>query len=110
MLLPHQEQAYIPPAKLLGYLLSETHPIGRAKASFFRMLGFDETNVDELEEGLLAIAHRDLVVEKVRSAFGTKYVLDGLLSTPTGNRVKVRTVWIIEDGYAAPRFVTAYPD
>lgn len=55
MQLPSKGKAYIPPGKLMGYLLSETHAVGKSKAKFFRALGFDETNVTQLEEGLLAI-------------------------------------------------------
>ena len=47
--LPNATQAYIPPNQLKGYLLSETHTVGKAKAKFFRGLGFHETNVDALE-------------------------------------------------------------
>lgn len=42
-------KAYIPISKMTGYLLSETHAVGKSKARFFRSLGFDETNVSELQ-------------------------------------------------------------
>ena len=56
MKLPNGDLAVIPPAKLLDYLLSEAHPVGRSKALFFRAAGFVDANVAFLEEGLLAIA------------------------------------------------------
>ena len=40
MKLPRSLEAIVPERKLTGYLLSETHPVGRAKAKFFRALGF----------------------------------------------------------------------
>lgn len=42
MKLENKEYAYIPLAKLLDYLLSETHPVGKSKAKYLRSLGFNE--------------------------------------------------------------------
>lgn len=67
MQLPNRANAYIPPDKLMGYLLSETHAVGKSKAKFFRALGFDETNVRQLEQGLLAIARTEQVEEFIAS-------------------------------------------
>ena len=109
MKLPHREKAYIPSPKLHDYLLSKLHSIGKWKAGFFRSLGCDATNVDELEQHLISIAHSEDVREVIRSAHGTKYVVDGLLQAPDGRLVQVRTVWITDVGEDRPRFVTAYP-
>jgi len=109
MKLPHREEAYIPSPKLHNYLLSKIHSIGKWKAEFFLSLGFDATNVDELERHLIAIAHSEDVSEVISSAQGTKYVVDGLLQAPDGRSVQMRTVWIIDVGEDRPRFVTAYP-
>ena len=40
------------------------HPVGSAKARFFRKLGFNESNVDELEKALFKIAKSDDVQEE----------------------------------------------
>jgi hypothetical protein len=40
--------------------------------------------------------------------FGTRYVIEGILSTPDGRALLIRTVWFIETGQQIPRFVTAY--
>ncbi len=109
MELPNLENAYIPSPKLCAYLLSKTHSVGRWKARFFRAIGFDETNVDVLEQRLITIAHSEDVKDVVLSAHGTKYVIEGSLPTPAGSLVQVRTVWIIDTGQDRPRFVTAYP-
>jgi len=109
MQLPNSAKAYIPIAKLTDYLLSETHAVGKTKARFFRSLGFDETNVGQLEWGLLAIARSGLVIDVTTSAHGTKYVIDGFLEAPNGSVARVRTVWVTEARQEDPRFVTAYP-
>jgi hypothetical protein len=49
------------------------------------------------------------VVEEVASPHGVKYVLDGVVVTPHGEALRLRTVWIVEPAVGYPRFVTAYP-
>jgi len=93
----------------MDYLLSETHPVGESKAKLFRMLGFDSNNADRLEQGLLHIAHTEMVTHAVTTQHGVKYVIDGTLDTPSNSVVRIRTVWIIEHNRAEPRFVMAYP-
>ena len=109
MKLPHREKAYIAPSKLADYLLSRTHPIGRWKARLLRAAGFDETNIMELGRALIAIATSEEVSTVEISAHGTKYVVEGAIDTPSGRRLTLRTVWIVEAGTEQPRLVTAYP-
>lgn len=108
MRLPNRDKAYIPSAKLTEYLLSETHAVGKSKAKFFRIFGFNETNVAILEEGLLSMAQTETVAKIVQSLYGTKYIIEGFLETPSSTSVKVQTVWIVEVDDPRPRFVTAY--
>jgi len=109
MKLPDREKAYVPSAKLRDYLLSERHFVGRSKAKFFRLAGFSEANVEVLERGLITIAQSEDVTEVSSSPHGTKYVVDGSLTTPSKGTVQIRTVWIVEAEEEAPRFVTSYP-
>ena len=76
---------------------------------FFRSFGLDETNAGTLEQGLISIARSEDVKEVLPSAYGTKYIIDGLLKTPAGKLAQLRTVWIIDIDQDDPRFVTAYP-
>ncbi len=109
MAIPEAESARVDREKLTGYLLSESHPIGRSKATFFRGIGFDASNAALLEQGLLGIARREVVVESMLSRHGMKYIVDGAITTPLGSHIKLRTIWIIDQGQEHPRFVTAYP-
>ena len=54
-----------------------------------------------------ATRHEVAAIEE--SPFGTRYVVDGIMSTPDGREPRVRSVWFIEAGESVPRFVTAYP-
>jgi hypothetical protein len=107
--LPNREKAYVPPRKLIDYLLSPSHPVGGSKARFFRSAGFDEANAASLERALIDIARSEDVTEIEQTPHGTKYVIEGDIRTPAGGTRRVRTVWIIDAGRAVPRFVTAYP-
>lgn len=108
MKLPYRQNSYIPEDKLVSYLLSETHPVGRSKAKIFRGIGFNETNVGKLSEALLKIAQTQNVREARKLEYGTNYAIDGMLQINKG-RISIRTVWFIELGENQPRFVTAYP-
>ena len=109
MELPNREQAFVQPTKLAGYLLSETHSVGRSKAKFFRDLGFNEDTVSLPEQELLAIARSQKVTKTMSTVHGMRYVIVGKISTPTNTMVSVLTVWIIDAGERFPRFVTARP-
>lgn len=109
MKLPNRQNAYVPEDKLSEYLLSETHPVGKSKAKFFRKLGFNETNIDKFEKALLSIAHENEIDEIKEIAYGGNYTVKGLLKTPTRKVATIKTVWFIESGKANPRFVTAIP-
>jgi hypothetical protein len=72
MMLPNHQQVYIPESKLKEYLLSETHAVGKAKAKYFRSLGYTEANADELANALLMIAKSNEINQEVRTLYGVK--------------------------------------
>lgn len=109
MELPNKSKAHVPVEKIIDYLLSETHSVGKSKARYFRSYGFNDENASVLVNALLEIAQTAQVQNTEKSQFGVKYVLDGEIDTPNGDMIQITTVWIIENGSAIPRFVTAYP-
>lgn len=109
MKLQNRDHVVISREKLLKYILSETHSLGRFKAKYFESMGFNMRNVDALEKCLRSIAKTQQVKDTISSKYGTKYVLEGAVETPNGKTVKLCTVWIIEKEQTRPRFVTTYP-
>jgi len=107
--LPNARRAHVADRKIVDYLLSETHAVGRAKAGFFRAVGFERHNAAELKRALIDVARTGTVVDVQDTPYGRKYIVEGRLRTPSGRDVKIRTVWIVERGRDRPRFVTAYP-
>lgn len=93
----------------MAYLLSDSHSVGRGKAAFFRRFGFRR----EAWEVLAAAPRRHAAANEVtaveRTAFGTRYVVEGPMPAPSGRTPQVRTVWFREHAHDALRFVTAYP-
>lgn len=109
MFLPNKEQAIISAEKLKNYLLSDSHPIGRTKATFFRSLGFSATNLSEFDKAIRDLIQTESVQKTLSSAYGTKYIINGMLRGSAQQTHLIRTVWIIEDEENFPRLVTAYP-
>ena len=96
MMLPNSELAYIPEAKLTKYLLSETHAVGKAKARYFRSLGYTEANADQLANSLLMIAKSEGVSQEAANPYGTKYTVEGEIIAPSGTTARIRTIWVVE--------------
>ena len=109
MKLPNHKNASVSLSKISNYLISETHPVGKWKAKIFHSHGYTQKNIDSLRDGLLSIANQEEVKDIINTIYGTKYIIDGNLKTPSGKELNVKTVWIIDTGREIPRFVTAYP-
>lgn len=109
MRLPNAELAAIPPGKVIKYLLSPSHPAGRAKAAFFCGFGFTTGNWKALAKALREHAATHEVAKAEDTPFGMRYTIEGPLKAPDGRQPLVRSVWFVEEGEEVPRLVTAYP-
>ena len=119
MKLLNRKNATISKIKLAGYLLSLTHRRGKSKAKFFRGIGFNETNVNELKKALLKIAKLNEVnsikteIKKDATRFGvitiTKYEIYGKIKAPNGKSYAVKTIWAVVDEHKTPHLATVYP-
>ena len=109
MRLPGAERAVVPATKIVNYLLSPTHRAGKSKAAFFTAFGFSVDQWQVLAAALRRHVLENDVCEQAQSAFGIRHVVDGSLRAPDGSILNIRSVWFIDLGGSAPRFVTAYP-
>jgi hypothetical protein len=108
--IPNADRALIDPAKLHGYLLSRSHPVGRFKAAFFLALGYSPEDWQRLEADL-----RNQHLSKdarlgERSSYGQKYAIHATLVGPSGRSAEVVSVWLVRPREEFARFVTAYPE
>ena len=109
MKLPNVDQALVPPEKIKDYLLNVAHEKGRGKAIFLLHFGFSVAKWEELVQSLIRHAHDHEVAKSEVSRFGTRYVLEGGLQTPSGRTPQVRVVWFVPEFGDRPRLVTVYP-
>jgi len=109
MRVPNYQKGYVSQNKLEKYLLSETHSVGKAKSKFFHRIGFTKANTDILRSELLQLLSKNDYREAISTEFGIKYVVEGTLDAPFQSQIKLRTIWIIDEGQEIPRFITAYP-
>lgn len=109
MRLPAAEHAFIDASKLRDYLLSDSHPVGRFKAAFFRSLGYTRERPEELESALRRLVRTGEAELDEATVHGQKYRVNGTLAGPEGVSASVTTVWIVPNGEQCARFVTAFP-
>lgn len=109
MKLPYYENAYVPEAKILKYLLNPDHKQGgSAKAAFFMRFGFTIQEWEILRQALLAHATFD-IASITTLPDRIHYVIEGEIISPDGRNPQIRSVWVLEADSTMPRFVTAYP-
>jgi hypothetical protein len=110
MKLPNSHSAIVPERKVTLYLLNPAHPAGGSKAKFFAQFGFKITEWEKLSEALLLHGRENEVAIIEKNPCGTRYVVDGILISPNGLRLNIRSAWFINSGGdVRPRFVTAHP-
>jgi hypothetical protein len=108
--IPNADRAIIESAKMHGYLLSRSHPVGRFKAAFFFALGYSPDGWGQLEADLRSQhLSRDALREE-QTQYGQKYTIRATLVGPAGSSADVVSVWVVRTGEEFPRFVTAYPE
>jgi hypothetical protein len=108
--LPNYQSAVVPEPKILDYLLSATHQIGRDKALFFGSFGFSSERWEELAAALKAHAASNEVISVEDSEWGKNYSIIGELESLDGRKPRVRSVWFVEHGGTVPGLITAYPE
>ena len=109
MKLPKGRYARVERAKVVNYLLSQSHSDGRSKAAFFLSFGFAQKQWRTLAEALRIHGATNEIAGMETSDYGTRYMVDGIIETPDGRNPWIRTVWISDNLNAEPRLVTAHP-
>jgi hypothetical protein len=109
MKLPLINEAEVPRAKIVLYLLDPNHRSGKSKARFFTGHGYVTERWQELAEALRAHARENDVLRQETTPLGVRLVVDGPLTLCDGVVAQIRSVWFIESGERAARLATAYP-
>jgi hypothetical protein len=114
MKLPLADEAEVPRAKIVLYLLNPEHRAGKGKARFFVAHGFAVEDWQKLTVALRQHARDHEITKEEPVPLGVRFVVEGDMTmpdgaTPDGAVAGIRSVWFIERGERTPRFVTAYP-
>lgn len=108
-MLPNAELAIVDQEKIVSYLLNQMHPDNGGKAQFFFSSGFSVEQWELLQSALRSLAINGIIIKTTRTLHGDKFAIDGSIDTPSGKSVRIRSIWIIDQGSLNPRLVTAYP-
>ena len=109
MYLPNAEHASIERERVVSFLLNVGHLYSGSRARTFRQFGYNEESVTQFEDDLLSVARLEEVAQVRQVAEAMRYTIDGVLTTPSGRPLTVRTVWEIRRGTDHPRLLTAFP-
>lgn len=109
MKLPLANDAEVPRAKIVLYLLNPEHRAGKGKARFFASHGFAVEDWQKLADALRQHARAQEIAKEETVSLGVRFVVEGDMTMPDGAVAAIRAVWFIERGERTPRFVTAYP-
>jgi hypothetical protein len=109
MKLPLVNEAEVPRAKIVLYLLNPNHRSGKSKARFFTGHGYAAERWQELAGALRTHARDNEVVKQETTPLGVRLVVEGPLILCDGAVAQIRSVWFIESGERAARLATAYP-
>jgi hypothetical protein len=89
--------------------LSDEKPGSTFSESGLAANGFDLVDVEAIGGALLGHRRGHPVRRAGINGYGRKFEVEGLMTTPSGKTINVRTVWIVDSGQTAPRFVTLKP-
>lgn len=113
MKLPNAHLAVVERGKVTEYLLNPAHRYGASKARFFAEFGFRVEEWERLAAALLEHGQTQDLSRTHETGFGLRYTVEGELTTPSGRRPRLRSVWQLDRGEdrgeVAPRLITAYP-
>lgn len=109
MKLSFTNEAEVPQAKIVRYLLDPNHRAGKSKARFFLGRGFTVERWEELAEALRRHARENEIARQEQTPLGERLVVEGPMPLPDGSVASIRSIWFVESGERIPRLATAYP-
>ena len=107
--LPNAGAAWVEETKIRQYLLNVNHPVGGAKAKFFRNRGFSLENWGVMRDALVTQGTVNPLMKTVETQFGTRYTIECNIPTPDSLNPCIRSVWEVKPEDARPRLITAHP-
>lgn len=94
--------------KLELYIFNPNHVQGWPRGRFLVSMGFDASDFEGVKEALILQASEGKTIA-TSTEYGTKWEIDGPITSPTNQTAQVRTVWFIGNPESPPTFVTFKP-
>ena len=107
--MPNASAAWVEETKIREYLLNLNHPVGAAKAKFFRNRGFSAEQWAIMRNALVTQGVVNPLMKTVHTEFGTRYTVECNCPTPDSLNPCIRSVWEVKVGNPRPRLITAHP-
>ena len=85
-------------SKITDYLLNENHPEGKSKAFWFQSHGFSREKWELYSDSIRILLEEREGEVIVKSNFGRRMVIRGMILTPRGQRARIITVWQLDRG------------
>jgi hypothetical protein len=82
--LPNYGLTMVSQARMVDYLLSDTHRDGWHKAACFKRFGFTVAEWERLAQALQEYAAEHEVARVETSPYGQRYVIEGIIRSPDG--------------------------
>lgn len=98
----------IPEEKLTRYLL--VHKDKNDKSRFLEQAGYTIENWEILESDLRLFFKNGMIIFEEENEYGSSYSVNGLLTGPNGQNLKVKTIWMHEIRNGQTKFITLFPD
>ena len=109
MKVPFIDEAEVPQAKIVLYLLNPEHRAGRSEARFFSSHGYSAEHWEEMADALRTHARENEVARREATPLGVRLVVEGPLALRDGVVAQIRSVLSIESGERVAHLATAYP-
>lgn len=76
---PKASHALVDQRKIVEYLLSSEHPVGKNKARVFARCGYGREHVEQIIAELKIHVQNGQVVDVIDSPYGVKYCVEGFI-------------------------------
>ncbi len=102
MKLPLADEAEVPRAKIVLYLLNPEHRRGKSKARFFVSRGFYADNWQAMAGALRRHAAENEIVKNETTSLGVRIVVEGVMAMPNGTVAEVRSYGLLNMANGCP--------
>ncbi|MBS1702904.1 MAG: hypothetical protein JST12_14665 [Armatimonadetes bacterium] len=84
------EDVYLPPGKVKYFVTPREKD---DKSNYFKLAGFDQSNINELRDAILKFGKEFKLMEVERSKNGRRFISIGRILGPNGESIRIQATW-----------------